>query len=291
MADVLLPRTVPEALDALADSPHLTILAGGTDLMVAINDGRLRPTDVLSMRRVAELRTWHRLDDGRLWLGAGLTHRQLEEGEPAELVPGLAQAARSVGSPQIRNTGTLGGNLATASPAGDTLPVLASLDARVVLRSAAGGDRQLALVDGDDPFIVGPKRTARRPDELIVGVIVPVAHGPQEFLKVGTRNAMVISVVSAALVVDTVGRSVRCTLGSVGPVPMRCDEAEAWVADRIDWVAAAAGDRAISDPETYEGFGARCAAAARPIDDHRSTAAYRRHACAVVARRALRRAL
>lgn len=290
---VVLPRSLPDALEALAAAPRCTVLAGGTDVMVAVNYGRLRPESVLSLRNVDELRAWRRLDDGRLWLGAGLTYRHLQDRDLAALAPALAQAARTVGSPQIRNTGTLGGNLATASPAGDTLPVLASLGAEVVLRSAAGGERTLPLVEGEDPFITGPKRTARRPDELIVAVLVPAAAGPQEFLKIGTRNAMVISVASCALVVDPAARWLRCTLGSVGPIPMRCPDAERLAAERLDWSALAAGGPGLRGPDagpTIEEFGARCADAARPIDDHRSTAAYRRHACAVLARRALRRA-
>ena len=292
-AALLLPRSLPEALDALAAAPELTVLAGGTDLMVAVNYGRLRPASVLSLRGVDELRSWRRLDDGRLWLGAGLTYRRLQDADLAPLLPALAQAARTVGSPQIRNSGTLGGNLGTASPAGDTLPVLASLGAEVVLRSAAAGERTLPLVEGDTPFLTGPKRTARRPDELLVAVVVPASAGPQEFLKIGTRNAMVISVANCALVVDTAARWLRCTLGSVGPVPMRCPDAEAFAAERLDWPALEAGRPALVGSDaaaTVEEFGIRCADAARPIDDHRSTAAYRRHACAVLARRALRRA-
>lgn len=297
MADSLVvPRSLDDALDALAATPTLTVLAGGTDLMVAMNYGRLRPSGVLSLRRIDELSAWRRLDDGRLYLGAGLTYHELQQPELAGLLPGLAQAARTVGSPQIRNTGTIGGNLVTASPAGDTLPVLASLDAEVELASRHGR-RRLRLVEGDDPFITGPKRTARRPDELVAGVIVPAARGPQEFLKVGTRNAMVIAVASAGLVIDTEERALRCTLGSVGPVPMRCHEAEAYIDGELDWAAGAppqlrASGGAPLDPDVVIAhFGELCAAAARPIDDHRSTAAYRRHACAVLGRRALRRAL
>ncbi len=279
---------MPDALDALTAAPR-TVLAGGTDLMVAVNYGRARPDAVLSVRHLDDLRAWHRLDDGRLWLGAGLTYRRFQEADLAALLPGLAQASRTVGSPQIRNRGTIGGNLATASPAGDTLPVLASLGAEVVVASSAG-ERRLALLDGDTPFLVGPKRTALRPDELIVAVIVPAAGGPQEYLKIGTRNAMVISVAGAARVMDHAARTVRVTLGSVGPLPMRCREAEAWVQPRLDWDALAAGRATPLRDDELEQFGVRCADAARPIDDHRSTAAYRRHACAVLARRALRRA-
>lgn len=277
-----MPDSLDGALRALADAPDAHVLAGGTDLMVEVNYGHRRPPAVLSLRRVDELRGW-RVDGDEVVLGAGLTYAEMETGELAGLLPALAQAARTVGSPQIRNTGTLGGNLGTASPAGDTLPVLSALDATVVLASVRG-ERTMSIHD----FLTGPKRTARKPDELIVAARVPGLRGPQEYLKVGTRNAMVISVAGCAVVVDLDGRSVRCALGSVGPVPIRCHEAEAVAGAEVDWDADPAR---IGDPRTYETFGALAAAAARPIDDHRSTAAYRRHACGVMARRALMRCL
>ena len=185
-----------------------------------------------------------------------------------------------MGSPQIRNAATLGGNLATASPAGDTLPVLAALDAEVELRSV-DGTRRLAL----DEFVVGVKANALVPGELIVAIRVPVLDGPQEFLKVGTRNAMVIAVTSLALVVDQPGRTVRVALGSVAPVPVRAVEAEVLAAERLDFDGLTAPDADLVDR-----FADLVADAARPIDDHRSSAAYRRHAVGVLARRALARA-
>jgi CO/xanthine dehydrogenase FAD-binding subunit len=284
LMSVVVPRSLPEVYAALAEEPDALLLMGGTDLMVEVNFGHRRPTSVVALQRVEELRGWRREGD-QLVLGAGLTYTEMETGELAALLPALAQAARTVGSPQIRNAGTLGGNLGTASPAGDTLPVLAALDAVVVLGSAAGV-RELPW----DEFCVGPKRTARRDGEVILAVRVAVPSGPQEFLKVGTRNAMVIAVASVALVADVPGRSVRVGLGSVGPTPLRAPDAEAWVAGRIDWDARrlrgdGAGDAAAVAAE----FGVRVAAAARPIDDHRSTADYRRHAVGVCARRALAR--
>ena len=165
-----------------------------------------------------------------LVLGAGLTYTALMSGRLAERLPALAAASRTVGSPQIRNAGTLGGNLGTASPAGDTLPVLAALDATVDLVSSSG-ERSLRL----EEFITGPKRTARRSDELIASVRFPAPDGPQQFLKVGTRNAMVIAAVSLAAIVDRPTRSIRLALGAVGPTPIRAHDAEAWLADRLDW--------------------------------------------------------
>jgi CO/xanthine dehydrogenase FAD-binding subunit len=278
------PDRLDDALAILASEPAPTVLAGGTDLMVDVNYGRRRPDDVLSLRRVAELRGWRVKPgpDGRdeVVLGAAVTYTDMLGPDLSALLPLLAQAARTVGSPQIRNAGTIGGNLVTGSPAGDTLPVLAALEATVELASARGG-RRVALRE----FLVGPKQTARRPDELVVAVRVPVAGGPGEFLKIGVRNAMVIAVASCALVVDRGRRRVACALGSAGPTPVRDHGAELWVTTRLDWD----GDSPLQ-PAVVDGFGRRMAAAARPIDDHRATAAYRCHAVGVMARRALERA-
>jgi CO/xanthine dehydrogenase FAD-binding subunit len=273
------PDRLDDALAALAGDPATTVLAGGTDLMVDVNYGRRRPETVLSLRRVDELRRW-RVEGREVVLGATTTYTTMLGAELAGLLPALAQAARTVGGPQIRNTGTVGGNLATASPAGDTLPVLVAHDATVELASVDG--RRIVPVD---ELIVGPKRTGLAPGELIVAVRVPVREGPAEFLKIGVRNAMVIAVASCALVVDRPARALRCVLGAVGPVPIRDPDTEAWVADEIDW----GGNDSLPDGFAAE-FGRRLAAASRPIDDHRATAAYRRHAVGVLARRALERA-
>ena len=274
------PTQLDDALRALAEDPSTTILAGGTDLMVGVNAGVQRPTTVLSLRRVDELRSWRR-DGSDLVIGAGITYATILGSELCQLAPALAQAARTVGSPQIRNTGTIGGNLGTASPAGDTLPVLAALDARVELASAHGR-RTIAL----DHFLVGPKATALVPGELVVSVRVPAASGPQEYLKIGVRNAMVIAVASCALVVDRTRRRVTCALGSVGPVPIRDRRTEAWLSSQVDWDLTRVRSASVA-----ERFGMHMASAARAIDDHRAPAGYRRHAVAVLARRAVERAL
>ena len=277
---VALPRTLDEAVGALRDDPDALVIAGGTDLMVDLNAGRVRPATVVSLAGVDELRGWRREDD-EVVVGATTTYRALEQPDFAALVPALAQAARTVGSPQIRNAATIGGNIGTASPAGDTLPVLAALDATVDLVSASGA-RTVPLLD----LVTGVKQTGLLPGELVRAVRLPVLRGPQEFCKVGTRNAMVISVVMVALVVDLDGRSVRVGVGSAAPTPVRARDAEAWVRERVDWGSAAL--RSSADAAT---FAEMVAAATRPIDDHRSTAAYRRHAVAVCAKRALLRAL
>jgi CO/xanthine dehydrogenase FAD-binding subunit len=273
------PTDLDGALAALSERPDAHLLAGGTDLQVEINLGHRRPDAIVALRRVEELRA-HDAADGTIELGAGVTYGTIER-DLADLVPGLAMASRTVGSPQIRNAGTIGGNLGTSSPAGDCLPWLAALDAEVVLVSAADGERVLPIAD----FITGPKRNARRDDELIRAVRVPRVAGPQHVAKVGPRNAMVISVASLAIVVDTDHRRVRVGMGSVGPVPVRPSAAEDLASDAIDW------DALTVDDDAFHAFATACADAASPIDDHRSTAAYRRHAVEVLATRSLRRCL
>jgi CO/xanthine dehydrogenase FAD-binding subunit len=276
---VTVARSLPEVYDALAARPDAELLAGGTDFMVEVNFGHRRPSSVVALNAVPELRGWSQ-DGDEVVIASGCTYTEMEQPEFAALVPALAQAARTVGSPQIRNAGTIGGNLGTGSPAGDTLPVLAALDARVHIGSATG-TRAASL----DELIVGPKRTTLQHGEVITEVRVPVVDGPQEYLKIGTRNAMVIAVADLALVVDRVARTVRVGLGSVGPTVIRARAAETWVLDAVDWDSGA-----LRDADAAAEFGRRVAADARPIDDHRSTAAYRRHGIGVLAERALRRA-
>lgn len=276
---VVLPVSLEEAFDAFDKLPEAHLLAGGTDFMVEVSFARRRPPAVICLRKVRELTGW-RLEGREVVLGAGITYAELMGSQLSELVPGLAQAARTVGSPQIRNAATLGGNLGTASPAGDTLPVLAALDARIVLASRERR-RTLKL----DELIVGPKRTTLEHGEVILEVKVPAAFGSQEFLKVGTRNAMVIAVANVAVVVDWEGRAVRCALGSVGPVPIRARRAEDLISSRVDWT-----ERSLSDTTAdIAEFTTLVREAAQPIDDHRSTAEYRRHAVGVCASRALER--
>lgn len=282
--EVLLPRTLEEALALKAARPEAVPIAGGTDLMVAINFDRARPAAILDLTRVPELRQW-RHDDGTVVLGAGVTYSRIIREMP-QYQP-LVQAARSVGSPQIRNRGTVGGNLGTASPAGDALPPLAAYDAEVVLVRASGRTRALPW----NRFLTGPKRTALEPDELILAVRWRQTRGPGSFSKIGPRNAMVIAVASLCLVMDEDSRSVRVALGSVGPGILRAPEAEAFAVDALGRAGAWEDPQAVLPSGTLGDFGDRVAAAARPIDDIRGTAAYRRHGCRVLARRALAWAL
>ena len=258
--DVLTPRSLDEALDLKAQHPEALPLQGGTDVMVAMNFDRVRPQAVLNLNEVPELRGWSRANGG-LRLGAGLTYTEAMTGELASLMPALAEASRTVGSPQIRNRGTIGGNLGTASPAGDALPPLHVEGAEVECASVRGS-RLLPLAE----FVTGVKRTALAPDELITAVWVTPSGRPQTFMKVGPRNAMVIAVVSLA---HTAGDELRASFGSAGPRPVL-----------------------VTAPrEQADTFAEQVAAAASPIDDVRGSAAYRRHALRVLATRALERTL
>lgn len=282
--DVYLPRTLAEALEIKGSHPEAVPIAGGTDLMVDLNFDRRRPPALLDLTRLAELRVWRR-DNGALFLGAGVTYSRIVR-ELSAFRP-LIEASRSVGSPQIRNRGTIGGNLGTASPAGDALPVLAACDAEVMLVKAGGATRALPW----HRFTLGPKKTAIATDELILGVRWKIVRGPGSFSKVGTRNAMVIAIASLCLVVDEDGHAVRVALGSVGPTILRAPDAEQFASRAMHEAGVWHDPRAPLPGAVVEEFGERVSAAARPIDDVRGTAAYRRHACAVLGRRALRWAL
>jgi len=258
--DVLTPRSLPEALALKAEHPDALPVQGGTDVLVALNFDRSRPQTVLNLNEVAELRGWSR-DNGTLRIGAGLTYTEAMRGELAGLLPALAEASRTVGSPQIRNRGTIGGNLGTASPAGDALPPLVVEDAQVECASVRG-TRLVPIGD----FVTGVKRNALEPDELIAAVHVEPSGSPQTFMKVGPRNAMVIAVVSLAV---SAGDELRASFGSASPRPVL-----------------------VRAPrEEAESFPDRVADAAGPIDDVRGTARYRRHALRVLTRRALERVL
>lgn len=285
MGGVLAPRSLDEALATKARYPDAVPIAGGTDVMVAVNAGRLRPPAFIDLTRVRELDILT-VERGARFVGAGVTYGRMAR-EPAGLPAALLQAARTVGSPQIRARGTMGGNLGTASPAGDTLPPLAALEADVVVASTDRGRRFVPI----EAFLVGPKRTALEPDELIVGAQWADRPVVGSFSKVGVRNAMVIAVASLCVVLDDHDRSVRVALGSVGPVVLRAREAETFAADALASAGAWADPSATVSDAEVETFAELVGDAARPIDDLRGTAAYRQHACRVLAGRALRWAL
>jgi CO/xanthine dehydrogenase FAD-binding subunit len=285
---VNLPVTLDEAVAALAAVPAAVPVAGGTDLMAAVNAGLLRPAALVGLGRISEIRGWQYLD-GHALLGAGLTHARIGRPDFAALIPALAAAARAAGPPHIRNAGTLGGNIATAAPTGDTLPVLAALEATLIIAGPEGVRRDLPvshLLAGMDML---------RGGELISHVRVPLLHAPQVFLKATGRIGPGRATASVALVLDPARRSVRCAVGAVAPMPLRPLEAEQWIASYIDWD----NGRAVA-PEALGAFGEYVAAACipdpAPAEDGTpqqlpSGVLHLRRTVAALARRALGRAL
>jgi CO/xanthine dehydrogenase FAD-binding subunit len=273
--DFLRPSTLDEALAMKAEFPDAVPIAGGTDVMVELNFDARRPPALLDLGRVTELSGWSQ-ENGHVRLGATVPYTRIVT-ELADVLPGLAMASRTVGSPQIRNRGTVGGNLGSASPAGDAHPPLVAAAADVEVASTRGS-RTIPARE----FFKAPKRSALEPDELIVAVRVPRAAGPQQFAKVGTRNAMVIAVCSFAVTLDLTNRGVGTGIGSAGPTPLRARQAEEFAAAELPW-----GSGEPLQENIARAFGELVGAAARPIDDVRGTAAYRRHALSVLARRTL----
>ena len=273
--ELLQPDDWSEALELKAANPGALPIWGGTDVMVDVNFGRARPEAILDLTRVRALAEWEERG-GRLRIGAGVSYTTAIA-DLKDRLPGLAAASRTVGSPQIRNRGTIGGNLGSSSPAGDALPPLYASEAEVELAST----RDTRVVPIDD-FITGPKRNVLEPDELIAAVHVAPAKGAQQFSKIGTRNAMVIAVCSFALELDPERRRVGTCVGSAAPTPVRARDAESFGADELDWDGGSELDETVA-----ERFGELVAQAASPIDDVRGSAAYRRHALTVLARRTL----
>jgi xanthine dehydrogenase small subunit len=258
---LLQPRSLAEALAMLRDEGPLVPLAGCTDVYVLLNFGLPIGERFIELWSLDELRGIG-LRDGALRLGALTTYAQIRRSpEVRERLPILAAAAREIGGVQIQNRGTLGGNIANGSPAGDTLPVLAVAEAMLVLRSA-GGERRVPF----NGFFTGYRTNVMQPDELIVAVEVPDVEGEQYFRKVGTRAAQAISkLVIAAVRAD----QPRVALGSVAPTVVRLPRTEA---------ALARGASAEEAVELMQGE-------IRPIDDLRSTEAYRRTVAANLLRR------
>ncbi len=266
------PQTIDDAVGFLLAHPDAMLLSGGTDFMVEVNFNHRKPSQIVSTKAIDELRQWI-IDrtTNTVFIGAGVTYSTIENSKISEVAPALSEAARTVGSPQIRAAGTLGGNLGTCSPAGDTLPVLAALDATIHIASPTGR-RDQVFAD----FMVGPKKNSLRTGEIVVGVSLPIVDSWQGYAKVGVRNAMVISIASACLVRNRADDSVKVALGSVGPTIIRAYEAETW------WQSQ---PNTPNTAEMFNDFGSRCSAESRPITDHRSTADYRRHAIKVLCAR------
>jgi CO/xanthine dehydrogenase FAD-binding subunit len=273
------PLSWTEALAVKADMPTAVPLAGCTDFMVELNFGAGRPPALLDLTRISELRRWD-IDGNHVRLGAGVTYTQVIV-ELRDRLRGLALAARTVGSPQIRNRGTIGGNLGTASPAGDAHPPLLAAGAEVEVASGRG-TRIIPI----DAFFIGPKRNALEPDELIAAVRIPLPSGPEQFSKIGTRNAMVIAVAAFSLALHPDRQQVGTGIGSAGPTPRRARQAERFLADALAEADLWESRAQVPDGVAAE-FGRLVAAAAEPIDDVRGTASYRRHCLSVMARRTL----
>lgn len=273
----LQPESWQEALEMKAAHPEAVPIHGGTDVMVELNFDRERPEHILDLTRVPELREWG-WENGHLRVGAGVTYTRAIEGLSAPL-PGLAIASRTVGSPQIRNRGTIGGNIASSSPSGDALPPLYASDAEVELASTEG--RRIVPIE---EFVTGPKKNVLESNELIFAFRVPEAGGPQQYSKIGTRNAMVIALCSFGLALHPDQRKVGSCIGSAGPTPLRAHEAESFIEGVLE-----EGDlwskHGSVDETALARFGELVSEATRPIDDVRGTAAYRRHAVGVLARR------
>ncbi|MGW2954141.1 FAD binding domain-containing protein [Streptomyces eurythermus] len=278
--DFLRPASWEEALAAKAEHPTAVPIAGGTDVMVEINFGRRRPEYLLDLNRVGELYEWE-TGERSVRLGASVPYSAIMRSLRAEL-PGLALAAHTVASPQIRNRGGVGGNLGTASPAGDAHPALLAAGAEVEVASAARGTRLIPI----DAFYTGVKRNALRPDELIRAVHVRTADGPQQFSKVGTRNAMVIAVCAFGLALHPRTRTVRTGIGSAAPTPVRAEAAEEFLNAALEEGGFWDNAKTVT-PSAARRFADLCAAACDPIDDVRGTARFRRYAIGVLARRTL----
>jgi CO/xanthine dehydrogenase FAD-binding subunit len=277
--EFLQPTSWAEALEMKAAQPAAVPIAGGTDVMVELNFDRHRPEALLDLNRVARLARW-RFDDGRVRLGAGVSYARVID-ELGAVLPGLAMASRTVGSPQIRNRGTVGGNLGAASPAGDAHPALLAAYADVEVASVRG----TRIVPAAE-FFTGVKRNALEPDELIAAVLIDPPSGPQQFAKIGTRNAMVISVAAFGIALHPDRREVGTGIGSAAPTPRRAYDAERFLAGELD-AAGLWDSRGPLPPALTRAFGDQVRAAASPIDDVRGTAAYRLHSLAVMARRCL----
>ncbi|AKG46089.1 xanthine dehydrogenase family protein subunit M [Streptomyces sp. JH002] len=277
--DFLRPAGWSEALAAKAAHPDAVPLTGGTDVMVELTFDRRRPERLLDLSRIPELRTWE-TGERTVRLGAAVPYAAVIEHLATEL-PALALAARTVGSPQIRNRGSVGGNLGAASPAGDSHPALLAAGAEVEAASVRG-TRRIPI----DAFYTGVKRNALAPDELIRAIHIERATGPQQFAKVGTRNAMVIAVCAFALALHPGAGTVRTGIGSAAPTPVRAHDAEDFLAGALAGAGAWERPGPLA-PEVVRRFAELAGAACRPIDDVRGTARYRVHAIGVLARRTL----
>ncbi|MEU5807707.1 FAD binding domain-containing protein [Streptomyces sp. NPDC047718] len=277
--DFLRPASWEEALAAKAEHPTAVPIAGGTDIMVEINFDHRRPEYLLDLGRIELLREWE-VGEEVTRLGASVPYTQIME-NLRETLPGLALASHTVASPQIRNRGGVGGNLGCASPAGDSHPALLAAGAEVEVESVRG-TRMIPI----DEFYTGVKRNALAADELIKTIHVKNATGPQQYSKVGTRNAMVIAVCAFGLALHPRTRTVRTGIGSAAPTPIRARAAEEFLNAALEEGGFWESGKVIT-PSIAKQFGELASGACNPIDDVRGTAKYRRHAVGIMARRQL----
>jgi CO/xanthine dehydrogenase FAD-binding subunit len=276
--DLLTPETVDEALAFLSD-PGGRPIAGGTDLIPLMQAGKLYSRRVIDLSRLPDLCDIRQDSDDLVRIGALTTHAQLEASALLwERAAALAESARSVGGVQTRQRGTVGGNLVHASPAADVALALLALEAQATLRSLRGR-RKLSL----EEFLMGPGQTARRDDELLteVAFTLPGLASGSAFCKLGKRSAMIIAVVSVAVVValeEGLIREARIALGSVAPTVIRAPQAETLLRGQPPDESLFRRASEIAGQEAW------------PIDDFRASAEYRRRMVAVLVRRALEKA-
>ncbi|WP_349260969.1 FAD binding domain-containing protein [Baekduia sp.] len=268
------PRSLDDALAVRAQRPDAVVVAGGTGVLVELNRGLDVPA-LLDLSRVAELRESTTVDDGAaVRLGATTTYTDVLEHHAAAL-PGLAAAARTVASRQVRNRATLAGALVLGDPSGDALAALGAADATVEVAGPHGIRHVVASA-----FVTGPGACDLGPDELVTALIVPVADGPTAYAKAGARNAMARAVCAVAIELHPVARTATVCVVGAAPTAIRPGTAEALVADAWDEL----------DDRVLRRFGALVAEAVDPLPDARGSSGYRRHAAGVLATRALDRA-
>jgi len=268
-----------EALLWLQDHPQARVISGGTELLADQALELFRPAGYLHVGRVAALQAVQ-LDDDTIRIGAGVTIEQLGQGELAQALPMLAQLAQTIATPQARRRGTVGGNLGGGLPDRSLAPALLALGCSVTLHSAARGERSLPL----QAFLQGRGRTALAADELITSVVVQRRNGFQRYTQVGPRAALVYPTVATALVVDPHNRWLALGIANAADTAIRAEQAEREAAARINW------DQRSLPTGLAEQFGQWAAEACNPCSDEQASAAYRRHAVAVMARRLLENA-
>lgn len=272
---LLTPTDMSEAVAARRDHPRAKVIAGGTDVVADLNRG-VEPTGFVSLRAVAELRGVD-FDDRQWRLGAMATIADLQaDAELSSVTTAIGQAARSLGSRQIRNRATVGGNVCGGGAQRTLVPVLLAHDA-VVDIAGPSGSRSAALSE-----VLAPQGCRLAADEMVAAVRFDRSAGPQRFYRIGPRNAACYATASVTLVLDEPTRSVRLALGGVAPTAVRASAAEAIGHEGVDWLS-----RTVAD-DVATAFGRAAAQATDPVSDFVASADYRRHAVEVMARRALR---